>query len=117
MLCNVCLPLGLIPGSQRTKVCFRSSLHPSTAHGAWDRASFQSVLLRSIEMLLRGGGLGQEGLPGKVLCEQGFRTGLKAWGRDARGHDSPRDGSTLHLPVGVSLWKSTSELKPNKKVN
>ena len=38
-------------------------------------------------------------------------------GREAWGHGGPRDGSTLLLPVGVSLWKSTSELKPNKKVN
>lgn len=42
ILCKLCLPRGLIPGSKGTKVCFCPSLHPSTPHWAWDRAGFQS---------------------------------------------------------------------------
>lgn len=60
-------------------------------------------------MSLRGQGL--------FCVQKWFRTGLRAREERARGAGSPRDRSTLHLPVGVSLWKSISELKPNKKVN
>lgn len=51
---------------------------------------------------------------GWFCVQKWFRTSLRVWG-ESRGSGSPRDCSTLHLPVGVSLWKSTSELKPNKK--
>lgn len=51
---------------------------------------------------------------GWFCVQKWFRTGLRVRG-ESRGSGSPRDCSTLHLPIGVSLWKSTSELKPNKK--
>lgn len=54
---------------------------------------------------------------GRPCVEKGFRTGLRGQGERQVGADNPRDCSTLPLPVRVSLWKSTSELKPNKKVN
>lgn len=54
-----------------------------------------------------------------ILPKEGAQKRFEGTGeREEEGlAGGPRDCPTLHLPVGVSLWKSTSELKPNKKVN
>lgn len=51
-----------------------------------------------------------------VLSVEGVQTRLRAQDR-GEGAWKPQRLPDLHLPVGVSLWKSTSELKPNEKVN
>lgn len=71
-----------------------------------------SVQAPRADFLASPRGPGAEGL----CVRWWFGTGLGVR-EGARGAGSRWDGSALHLPVGVSLWKSTSELKPNKKVN